>query len=398
MLYYREIEDKIRRLAAHFPAVVLTGARQVGKTTLLRNLFKDHTYVTLDLPRNAQLAEEEPDAFLRRYPAPVLIDEVQYAPKLFRHLKVAIDEERSKNGQYILTGSQKLTLMKEVSDSLAGRCGVAELEGVSVDELGKDFSAMLRERLISHILIRGFYPQLWKDQDLTPTDFYSSYIATYIERDVRQVLNVVSIRDFERFMRACAIRSGQLLNKSEISKEVGITQVTTNDWLSVLHATNQVLMLEPYFGNIGKRLTKSPKLYFTDPGLLCALLGLTESGLEANYLIGHIWETFVYAELRKELRRQAERATIWFYRDKSREIDFLVDYNGEQSLIECKWTEIPDEKSFANFSKVAAELSNANVDYSVICRTQDDFPLSPGRYAISGFKISDFVRTRIAKS
>ncbi len=219
---------------------MLTGARQAGKTTLLKSLFKGYTYVTLDLPSIAALAEEDPSEFLAKYPPPVLIDEVQYAPQLFRHLKVAIDQNREANGQFILTGSQKFVLMREVADRLAGRCGVLDLENLSMGELGPDGNRYLGAHAPGVLLARGFFPQLWKDQEMLSTDFYESYLATYIERDVRKILQIGSVRDFERFMRACAARSGHLLNKSDIAKDVGVTSETVNQWIGVLNASNQV--------------------------------------------------------------------------------------------------------------------------------------------------------------
>ena len=254
--------------------MVVTGARQTDKTTLLTKLFPNYQYVSLDLPAEARLAEEDPQTFLARHPPPLLVDEVQYAPKLFRYLKVEIDRNRNANGRYILTGSQKLGLMREVSDSLAGWCGVLELEALSIHELGDVFAKREAKQGVAEALVRGFMLQLWKDLALHPVDLFGGYQATYLERDVRQILNVSSLRDFDRFMRAAAVRSGQLLNKTELAKEVGVSTKTINEWLGVLEATNQVTMLEPYFANVGKRLVKTPKLYFNDVGLLCFLLGL----------------------------------------------------------------------------------------------------------------------------
>ncbi len=232
MEFPREIAPAVLRLAAHFPAVVVTGARQAGKTTLLTRLFPHYHYVSLDLPQQAQLAEEDPGSFLLQHPPPLLVDEVQYAPRLFRHLKVEIDRNRAANGRFILIGSQKFSLMRDVSDSLAGRCGVLELEGFSIEELGAVFHDREQREGIAGALVRGFMPQLWKDPDLRAADYFRSYQATYLERDVRQLLNVSSLRDFDRFMRASAVCSGQLLNKTELAKEVGISNKTATEWLS----------------------------------------------------------------------------------------------------------------------------------------------------------------------
>ena len=381
----------MRRLAAHFPAVVITGARQTGKTTLLTRLFPEYRYVSLDLPALAQLAEEDPHAFLLRHPPPLLVDEVQYAPRLFRYLKIAIDENRDANGQFILTGSQKFSLMKEVSDSLAGRCGVLELEGLSIEELGGVFHDHERRKGIASILVRGFMPQLWRDPGLRPVDYFSSYQATYLERDVRQLLNVSSLRDFDRFMRATAVRSGHLLNKAELSKEVGISNKTVTEWLSVLEASNQITLLEPHFTNVGKRLVKTPKLYFNDVGLLCFLLGLNENSVTDSYMIGSVWETFLFAELRKYLSVVAPEATVRFYRDQSREVDFVIDKDARIALAEAKWKELPTPRDFRQLRTVQPLLRTARLPLMVLCRTGESFPVARDMLAVSGFRMREHV-------
>ena len=389
MEFRREVSNTVLRLAAHFPAVVVTGARQTGKTTLLTRLFPGHHYVSLDLPAQAQLAEEDPRSFLLRYPPPLLVDEVQYAPGLFRYLKVEIDGNREANGQFILTGSQKFGLMKEVSDSLAGRCGVLELEGLSIEELGDTFHDRERCEGIAEILVRGFMPQLWKDPDLRPADYFSSYQATYLERDVRQLLNVSSLRDFDRFMRASAVRVGQLLNRTELSKEVGISNKTAAEWLSVLQASNQVTLIEPYFANVGKRLAKTPKLYFNDVGVLCFLLGLNRDSVMDSYLIGAIWETFLFGELRKYLSATAPEASLRFYRDQSREVDFVIEKDGRLTLAEAKWKELPSRKDFQRLLAVQPLLRAARLPAMVLCRTTDSFPVAKDMLAVNGFRMRE---------
>ena len=387
--YKRDLSQELSRLAKHFPAVVLTGSRQTGKTTLLRSLFPEHTYVSLDLPSDSALAEDDPETFLNRYPPPLLIDEVQYAPKLFRHLKIAIDKQRELNGQYILTGSQKFTLMKEVSESLAGRCGVLELEALSISELGDVFGEVLEKQGLSNILCRGFMPQLWKDLDLEPVDFFRSYVASYIERDVRQILNISSTRDFDRFLRACAIRSGQILNKSELAKDVGVTAKTIHEWMGILEASNQITLLEPYYTNLGKRLVKSPKLFFNDTGLLCFFLGLTPASVTENYLIGAIWESFVFAELRKTRLILAPESSLWFYRDQSREVDFVLEKGLRNLLMDAKWKQYPDKKDFQSLDKTKVLFRNAVEDLLVLCRTPNSYPITTNHLAVSGFKIQE---------
>ncbi len=390
-MFPRDLSRSVLRLARHFPAVVVTGARQTGKTTLLTSLFPDHNYVSLDLPAEARLAEEDPQSFLSRHPAPLLVDEVQYAPRLFRHLKVEIDRNREANGRHILTGSQKFALMQEVSDSLAGRCGILELEALSIHELGSVFAERESKEGIAEILVRGFMPQLWKDPELPPADFFRGYQATYLERDVRQILNVKHLRDFDRFMRAAAIRSGQLLNKTELGKEVGISGKTIDQWLSVLQATNQITLLEPYSSNIGKRLAKSPKLYFNDVGLLCFLLGLNREAVAQYYLIGAIWETFVFGELRKLLDIESPEASLWFYRDQSREVDFVIERNGELTLAESKWKELPAPRDAKQALATQPLLRNARLPVMVFCRTNQSHPVGPTVQAINAFQLREHV-------
>src|SRR5208337_2492517 len=291
----REIEPRLLRSARTRPVVVLTGARQTGKTSTFLRLFPDHEFVSLDLPTEAEQAEKEPQNFLQRHPVPVIIDEVQYAPDLFRYLKVAVDATRRRSGQFLLTGSQKFTLMKSVSESLAGRADIAELETLSLAEI----RGALPETTPESAIVRGGFPELHADPDIDHLAFYNSYLATYLERDVRSLANVGSLRDFERFLRACALRSANLLNKADLARDVGIAPSTANHWLSVLEASGQVVLLEPWFSNRTKSIVKSPKLYLADTGLLCALLNIrSEDALRQSPAVGAIWETFVFAQLR----------------------------------------------------------------------------------------------------
>jgi len=363
--YKREISERLLRAAQDFPAVVLTGARQVGKTTLLKRIFPGHTYVSLDDPITADLAEESPEEFLRRFPAPLLIDEVQYAPKVLRHIKTAIDRDRHQCGRFILTGSQKFQLMHGVTESLAGRVALFELEPLHLSEIHKGFPTVYDEFSAADFMIRGFYPELWRNPSLDETDFFRSYLATYLERDLRQIVNVTSLREFDRFMRSCSARSGQLLNKSDLAKDLGLSAKTVGNWLGVLEVSNQVLLLEPYFGNIQKRLIKTPKLYFGDVGLATYLLNINANSIANHPLVGGLWETLVYAELRKNLKVRNSRASLYFYRDQqSREIDFVIDVGGGLHLIECKWKEIPqaiDAKSLKSLRQEVRMVKSCHI-------------------------------------
>ena len=394
--YHRDISEKVSGLTGHYPAFLLTGARQTGKTTLLRKLFREYRYVTLDVPAEAQLAEQDPAAFFQRWPPPLLVDEVQYAPALFRHLKVAIDQT-PEPGRFILTGSQKFTLMQNVTESLAGRVGLLELETLSVHELGADFESYVRNRSLSQALVRGFYPQLWKQPTLESQDFYRSYLSTYIERDVRQLLNIGSLRDFDRFMRVCATRSGQLLNRSALARDVGVANKTINAWLSVLEASNQLALLEPYFANVGKRVVKSPKLYFTDPGLVAFLLGIDGDNFLSSPHLGALWETFVFSELRKSLRLLRPAASLWFYRDTQMEVDFVIATGGKLHLAEAKWHAHPSERDFATMERVAGFLPQVAEHHTVISSNARSYPFGRHR-VVSGAALHDFVASETLRS
>jgi predicted AAA+ superfamily ATPase len=360
--------------------LVLTGARQTGKTSALLRLFPEFTFVSLDLPTEAEQAEKEPRAFLQRHPPPVIIDEVQYAPGLFRHLKAEVDSKRAANGQFLLTGSQKFALMKNVSESLAGRADIMELETLSFAEI----RAALPDIDLETAIVRGGFPELYANPDIDPVAFYNSYLATYLERDVRALTNVGSLRDFERFLRACALRSANLLNKADLARDVGISPSTANQWLSMLETSGQAVLLEPWFSNRTKSLVKSPKLYLADTGLLCALLNIrTVSDLRDSPAVGAIWETFVFAQLRARERLAGRTRSLYFWRDRTREVDFVVDVGGRLELLEAKWTELPDAGDTTNLEFVRNAVGRSKfAKGAVVCRTPNSFPLNNGVRAI----------------
>ena len=241
----RYLESLLQDRAATRPVVVLTGARQTGKTSLMRRLFPNHAFVTLDLPSEAEQAERDPASFLARHPPPLLVDEVQYAPGLFRHLKVLVDRERDRPGAFLLTGSQPLTLMNSVSDSLAGRAAVVELEPLSYAEAKAAHPTLSPEEF----LVRGGFPELYENLAIDARGFLQSYVATYLERDLRQLLQVSRLSDFERFLRLAALRSGQLLNRADLARDAGISGSTAGAWLSALEASHQIALLQPWYGN-----------------------------------------------------------------------------------------------------------------------------------------------------
>ena len=376
----RAVESRLRHSAKTRPVVVLTGARQTGKTSTFLRMFPNYAFVSLDLPAEAEQAEKEPSTFLRRHPPPVIIDEVHYAPGLFRHLKVAVDASRARNGQFLLTGSQKFTLMKNVSESLAGRADIVELETLSLAEI----RAALPQTGLETAIVRGGFPELYANLDIDPVAFYNSYLATYLERDVRSLTNVGSLRDFERFLRACALRSANLLNKADLARDVGISPSTANHWLSMLEASGQVVLLEPWFSNRTKSIVKSPKLYLADTGLLCALLNIrSEEALRLSPAAGAVWETFVFTQLRDRERRAGRTGSLFFWRDRTREVDFLVDAGGRLELYEAKWTELPDMGDTVNLDFVRNVVGKSRVvGAAVVARAPNGFPLPNGFRAL----------------
>ncbi len=381
----RTLTGQILQASKHFPVVVLTGARQVGKTTLLTHLFPERHYITLDRPSIAEQAETDPAFFFRNHPPPLVLDEIQYTPSLFRHLKIEVDQDRLAYGKFIVTGSQKFSLMREVQESLAGRVAILQLEGLSIRELvaAKILPTALDLDLLVRIFTRGGFPELWIDPDKPHRLFLDSYIATYLERDVRQVLAVGNLRDFERFLRACALRSGQLLNKSDLARDVGISVPTATEWLSVLETLGQIVLLEPWFGNPSKRLVKSPKLYMCDPAMMIHLSGHQDTNLLTSPFIGAFWETLVFAELRKQLSAEDIGGKWWFYRDQEQtEIDFVLEQGTDLTFFECKWSDQPKVSDAKNMEKISNSLEKSQHIYRVkkqvlLSRAQEPFRLSP---------------------
>ncbi len=369
----RQVESLLLQRAATRPAVVLTGARQTGKTSLVRRLFPSHSFVTLDLPSEAEQAESDPGSFLARHPPPVVIDEVQYAPGLFRHLKAVVDEHRDLAGTFILTGSQPFGLMHSVSESLAGRAEIIELEPLSYAE-AKSARPDLR---VEEFLVRGGFPELHGNPDIDSRGFLQSYVATYLERDLRQLLHVSSLRGYERFLRAAALRTAQLLNRADLARDVGISGSTAATWLAVLEASHQLAMLEPWYGNPTVSLVKRPKLYLRDAGLAAFLCGIhTVDDLLSSPLAGPLWETLVCAEIRRAQSNRHGRWQLNFWRDRSREADFLIHRGGRFRLADAKWTEQPRARDATALRKVATMLpTDSVVDLTVICRAPNAYPL-----------------------
>jgi predicted AAA+ superfamily ATPase len=266
--------------------------------------------------------------------------------------------------------------MKSVSESLAGRADIVELETLSLAEI----RAALPKTVIENAIVRGGFPELHANPEIDAVAFYNSYLATYLERDVRSLANVGSLRDFERFLRACALRSANLLNKADLARDVGISPTTANHWLSTLEASGQIVLLEPWFSNRTKSIVKSPKLYLADTGLLCALLNIrSEEALRQSPAAGAVWETFVFEQLRGRERRTGRVGSLFFWRDRTREVDFVADSGGRLELFEAKWAEVPAAGDAVNLDFVRNAVGKSRIaSGAIICRTPNSFPLANG--------------------
>jgi predicted AAA+ superfamily ATPase len=365
----RHAETTINKAAAMFSTVLITGARQVGKTTLLKHMKSDIPYLTLDDPILLQSALEEAGSFFKTTPPPVIIDEIQYAPNLFSYIKMSADES-GKKGQFFLTGSQQFKMMKNVSESLAGRIGIVNLLGLSLREIKKDtFNEIFvpteeyfKKRKISvkqadykeiwEIIHKGSMPAMYAEE-LDWQMFYAAYTKTYIERDVRDLTHVGDERKFIRFMTVMAGRTSQMLNLSAVANEVGISVPTADRWLSIMISSNIVYLLQPYYNNITKRAVKTPKLYFLDTGLAAYLTKWnTPQVLEAGAMAGAFFETFVLAEVLKSYYNAGVlEPSLYYYRDKdTKEIDLLIEQNGTFYLVEIKKTANPGKEHIKSFS------------------------------------------------
>jgi len=374
MYFHRGLEKPLQEALKHFPAVLVTGSRQTGKSTLLQYVLKEYTYVTFDDPLMRNLAESDPALFLKTYPAPLIIDEIQYVPSLLPHIKMNIDAERSKYGQYVLTGSQLFSLMKGVSESLAGRIAIFQLYPFSWKEMSH--ANPLEELEVAKQMVRGFYPEFQVQPDLNPKFWHSSYLSTYIERDIRSMRQIQDLGQFQRYLVLLAARAGQLLNLNEVAKECGISQTTAKDWLTLLQTSSIVYLLEPYSKNITKRIVKSPKLLFVDTGILCYLLRIEQAEqLIHSPFAGHIFENMVIMEAIKRFAEKGERAPCYFYRTYAgAEIDLLIDYGSYCNAYEIKFSSTPNVTQTQSLAKAAKELSFQKPTLLTMCPKHLPFP------------------------
>ena len=404
MYIERKLERKVIELSASFPAVMVTGARQVGKTTLLRHLANpDRAFVTLDIPENRMMAVDAPSAFLQKYAPPVTIDEFQNAPALLQYIKAYVDEHGSR-GDFWLTGSQSFVSMKNISESMAGRVAVVNLPSLSRSEITgslfgeyeTDAETLMSRQKASvpmgrtdtfSAILKGGMPSLHGEQPAAFHDYFGSYFQTYLSRDVRDLAQVADELDFYKFMRVCGGLAASHVDYANIAKQIGISVNKAKEWLSVLVSSGIVALLPPYSSNALKRVVKAPKLYFMDTGLLCYLRGVDDAGvLERLADSGLIFENYVVSEIYKSFANSGRIPPLYYYRDASnrKEIDLLIERNGVLSPIEIKESFNPDRKAPRHFDAISPVKNDGMAvgTGNVICSGGDLYPLGDNVWAV----------------
>ena len=395
MYIKRHIENVVDRISKRKSVLVITGARQVGKSTMLQTMYGNINYVALNNPLVRESAKNNPSIFFEQYKPPVIVDEIQKEASLFEYIKDIVDEKRGK-AQFYLTGSQSLKLMKNVSDSLAGRAGIVKMLPLSHREvLGVEYAKPFmptKENLngtkntfdfdkIVERIHKGFFPELYEtESDLHDwADYYNSYFQTYIEKDIKDVLNIKDESAFIKFVKTTASLSGEMLSYKSLSEVCGKDEKTIKSWLSVLESSGIIYILEPYFNNFNKRMIKTPKLYFLDTGFACWLLGWnTPQQMINGAAWGHIFESFVFAEILKSYYNDGiSKPPLFFYRDKEKnEIDLIISGGDTLYPIEIKTTSDP-KRSMINAFACLSRLPNIRIgEGAVICMAKDPLPLT----------------------
>jgi len=399
MYINRLLEHVVLRANEMFPVIMVTGPRQVGKTTMLEKLAeKGRNYVSLDSPVTREMAINEPELFLQRFPPPVLIDEFQYAKELLPFIKIHVDKNR-RNGDYWLTGSQMFHMMKRVSESLAGRVAVIPMQGLSISETlgvpGGAFTgdpsewierAKIRKpqnlKEVYRRIFNGSFPHAHSgafDREL----FFSSYVDTYLQRDVRELTQVGDVMAFLRFMTACAARTGGLVNYAELAKDAGVSAPTAKQWLSILLTSGIITLVEPYFNNALKRIVKSPKMYFMDTGL-CAYLTRWDSAdtMEVSAMSGHFFETWAVSEIIKSYYNSGRRPPVFYYRDTDqKEIDIVLEANNTLYPFEIKKSASPGKNTVRHFETLRRTKKEIGAG-GVICMTDNVYPINNNYYYV----------------
>ncbi|MGB0885314.1 MAG: ATP-binding protein [Chitinophagales bacterium] len=373
----RELKGKIIALKEKFPILTLTGARQTGKTTLLKSIYSEVPYVSLEDIDNREFALNDPRGFLSNYPNGAVIDEIQNVPTIFSYLQTVVD---SKDIHFAISGSQNFQLIEKITQSLAGRTASLKLLPFSYNELV--VSGKFKFDRYEELIYNGGYPRIY-DKNIAPIDFYSNYISTYIERDVRQIKNIENLNAFSNFMKLCAGRTGQLLNIQSLATDAGISPNTAKSWLSVLEASYVIYLFQPHYKNFNKRIVKSPKLYFYDTGLACNLLNLENSKqLETHYLKGGLFENFVINEFLKKRFNAGKKSNLYFWQSKTKkEIDILTEQADKLIPFEVKSSKTRNESFFENLQywKKLNKLEDNNL-LNVIYGGDENIKTSKGNY------------------
>jgi predicted AAA+ superfamily ATPase len=376
----RQIEPKIKQMLHSFPSIAVTGPRQSGKSTLLINTLKSYNYVTLDDPLTREQAMSDPGFFLDSAGARAIIDEIQYAPQLLSYIKIKIDKHRERKGVYVFTGSQQFNMIKDLGDTLAGRIGLLDLLPFSVNEKKK--GARLGNTLdyFVHAALTGSYPELVVDRRVDIQSWYGAYIQTYLERDIRSIYNIGSLRDFQRFMRLLAGRCAQVLNLSDFAKDLGISVPTIKNWISILEASRIIYLLPPYYNNMGKRVIKAPKLYFLDIGIVCYLTGIRDRHhLLQGPMAGALFENFCIQETIKQFFNRGLIPQLYYLRTSNDlEVDLLIEGPARSLLpVEFKLNKTPALQMGANISRFKKLFSPLNIQMGLIVSLTDKhIPLS----------------------
>ncbi len=395
----RDTRAKVAELSQHFPCVLVTGARQVGKSTLLQQMMpQGMRYLTLDDFQLAEFARQDPAGFLDAYPAPLCIDEIQYAPELFRAIKMKVDDDR-RPGMYWITGSQRFRMMKGVSETLAGRIGIVDLYSMSQVEMYGNGSAgvyapaepaaSVHEASLCDLaelyrrILRGGYPELVRHPDMPWFDYYRDYVQTYVARDVRELTQVGNHSAFMKLMHSAALRTGQQLVYADLARDAGVSPKTAAAWVSILEASGIVELLPPYYVNTTKRLSKTPKLYFTDTGLCCWLAGWHQAEqLMNSSAAGAVLETWVYGQLIRRYAQDGTRPELSYYRDlDGAEVDFVIEQDGGVFPMEVKRTSTPSVADLRWCSKIPVAPWAKLMPPVLFCTAQEARPMPHGAFA-----------------
>lgn len=359
MYIKRTLEKKIIELAKQYPVVAITGPRQSGKTTMIKKIFPDKKYVSLENLDNRNFALTDPRGFLKTYSGGAIIDEAQNVPLIFSYIQGIVDENKI-NGEFILTGSQNFLLLEKITQSLAGRVALATLLPLTIDEIG----GLINNDSLDKTMLNGFYPKI-HEKKINASEWYQNYIATYLERDVRTIKNIQDLSVFQRFIKLCAARVGQILNLSSLANDCGVSHNTISGWLSILEASYIIFLLQPFYENFNKRLIKMPKIYFYDTGLAASLLGINEDKqLNINPYRGGLFESFVISEIIKNSTNKGILPNIYYWRDKvGHEVDCISDNN--KYAIEIKSSSTINDNFFKNL-KYFNNISDNKFSKSVL--------------------------------